>query len=488
MDEKKKILIFIPTYNEAENVEVIYSQIKAQNLAADVLFLDDNSPDGTGQVIDCMATEHQNVFAIHRSGKLGIGSAHKTGIKWAYEKGYQLLVTMDCDLTHSPDDIGRFIRHAKDADVVIGSRYLKEKSLKDWNLFRKFMTHLGHFLTKNLLSLPYDASGAFRLYRLDRIPSFLFEFVYSASYSFFFESLFILNLNACSIKELPIDLPSRTYGHSKMSYRDACYSLLLLVYLCIKKTLERETLIWNGASYPEHSSSHSTSAEEWDIYWKPKQTPSGLLYDLAATLYRKLFIKKALRCFLTKYFNSQHKILHAGCGSGQVDVGCHNRLNIFPLDISDMALARYRQINPGSSCYTCGNIFQLSMADETFDGVYNLGVMEHFSEDEIHEIIAEFYRVLKPDGKLVLFWPPRFGLSVIFLKFVHYVSNNYLKKDLKLHPDEITHYKSKEHMKKILDRNGFKWLENYFGLRDFFTHVVVVAQKKSLKSHLKEPT
>ena len=211
----KRILVFIPTYNEAENVEGMFRQIRDLDHSLEILFLDDNSPDGTGRIIDDLAKEHDGVHAIHRPGKLGIGSAHKTGIRWAYEHGYEGLITMDCDFTHSPKDISRFIELSSVADLVIGSRYLKEKSLKGWNFYRKCATHLGHFLTKMLLGLPYDASGAFRFYRLDRIPSVIFEFVYSNSYSFFFESLYILDLNGCKVKEFAIDLPSRTYGHSK---------------------------------------------------------------------------------------------------------------------------------------------------------------------------------------------------------------------------------------------------------------------------------
>ena len=105
-------LIFIPTYNERENVEVILRQILDLRLDADILFVDDNSPDGTGQLLDALASSHPNVFVQHRAGKLGIGSAHKQGIAWAYDHGYRLLVTMDCDATHSPEQIRDFLARA----------------------------------------------------------------------------------------------------------------------------------------------------------------------------------------------------------------------------------------------------------------------------------------------------------------------------------------------------------------------------------------
>ena len=137
MSSGGRTLIFIPTYNEAENVENIYKQIKALNVDADMLFLDDNSPDGTGEIIDRISAADPSVHSIHRKGKLGIGSAHMDGIRWAYARGYKMLITMDCDLTHSPDYLPDFIRHSTDCDIVVGSRYMKKDSIVEWNLFRK---------------------------------------------------------------------------------------------------------------------------------------------------------------------------------------------------------------------------------------------------------------------------------------------------------------------------------------------------------------
>ena len=137
--------------------------------------MDDNSPDGTGDLIDKIISNNKNVFVIHRKGKLGIGSAHKDGIRWAYDNSYDVLITMDCDFTHSPEYILDFIKHSSNYDIVIGSRYLEKDSLKTWNIFRKSLTHLGHFLTTTFLEMPFDSSGAFRLYNLNRIPKGVFQ-------------------------------------------------------------------------------------------------------------------------------------------------------------------------------------------------------------------------------------------------------------------------------------------------------------------------
>lgn len=220
-----KTLIFIPTYNELENINAIISQLLELNLKVDFLFVDDNSPDGTGKALDEWAEKNPAIHVLHRSGKLGIGTAHQAGIAWAYERNYCNLITMDCDFTHSPEYIPKLLERAGDADIVVGSRYLQAGSLSTWNKKRLFLTKLGHALTHFFLNMPHDATGSFRLYRLDRIPSELFALVQSPGYSFFFESLFIIKQNRYSIVEIPTHLPARTYGHSKMKMSDAINSL-----------------------------------------------------------------------------------------------------------------------------------------------------------------------------------------------------------------------------------------------------------------------
>jgi dolichol-phosphate mannosyltransferase len=224
-----KTLVFVPTYNEKENVQKLCQEILALKLELDILFIDDNSPDGTGALLDELARSEPRVKVQHRSGKLGIGSAHRTGIGWAYQHDYLTLITMDCDFTHPPARIPGLVGLAAGADIVVGSRFLQKNSLPGWNPLRKFLNSLGHFMTATLLRLPYDATGAFRLYHLDRISPAIFERVTSPGYSFFFESLYILHRNGYRIKEMPISLPARTYGHSKMRIIDAWRSFQLLL-------------------------------------------------------------------------------------------------------------------------------------------------------------------------------------------------------------------------------------------------------------------
>jgi dolichol-phosphate mannosyltransferase len=229
-----RTLIFIPTYNEAENVTPMGEAIVGLGLDADLVFLDDNSPDGTGRILDALAAKHPRVSILHREGKAGIGSAHLKGIEIAYERGYQRLVTLDCDFTHSPALIATFLERSLRADVVVGSRYVEQDSLPGWTLTRRLLTSGGHLLTEKLLGMSEDATGAFRVYNLEAIPRAAFALVRSRGYAFFFESLLILRRNDFSIAEVPIRLPARTMGHSKMSLREIQRSLRMLFGLAIE--------------------------------------------------------------------------------------------------------------------------------------------------------------------------------------------------------------------------------------------------------------
>ncbi len=238
-----KPLIFIPTYNERDNIRALFEQIQALGLDFDYLLLDDNSPDGTGDVMDEIARRNPSVKVLHRSGKLGIGSAHKAGIRYAYKNGYDCFVSLDADFTHPPSYIPRLFEAT--ADVVLGSRHMEKNSLDGWNVFRKSLTKLGYFLTTQVLGLKYDATGAFRLYRLNRIPETFLDRVTSNGYAFFFESLYVLHRNGASIAEIPIALPPRTYGSSKMSYREILRSVKLLGKLAVRGTFRPQSVEWN---------------------------------------------------------------------------------------------------------------------------------------------------------------------------------------------------------------------------------------------------
>lgn len=471
----QRVLVFLPTYNEKDHVEAIFGKLNELGLPLDILFLDDNSPDGTGKILDDLAARHPNLTVIHRASKLGIGSAHMDGIRCAYQRGYTHLITMDCDFTHSPEHIREFLRLGETYPIVVGSRYILDESLVEWNLFRKFLTVLGHALTRRMLKINYDCTGAFRMYRLDQIPENVFSLVVSKGYSFFFESLFVLHRNHFKIAEVPIRLPARTYGTSKMSTKEIFRSVkrLFVVYY---NSLVRPEAFLLPAPMPVINPK-LVDPQGWDDYWGKKQKASNAIYDLIAAFYRKVIIRPLLNHFIAKHVAPGAKTLHAGAGSGQVDADARERVRITALDISLPALSFYGRVN-GRACELLhGSIFDVPSPDETWDAIYNLGVMEHYTEEEIHRILFEFRRVLKNDGKILLFWPPEFGTSVVFLKGVHFLLNRVLGRNVKLHPDEITRVRSRRHVEGLLAQAGFTTIEYYFGPRDFFTYAVIVARK-----------
>lgn len=473
----EKCLIFVPTYNELDNAGRLHQQIRDLGLDADILFLDDNSPDGTGELLDQIAAHDHRLSVIHRPGKLGIGSAHRTGIRWAYDHGYDRLVTMDCDFTHDPADIPRFLEHARTGkcDIVVGSRYMQQDSLPGWNILRRFITRTGYFLTRRLLGIPQDASGAFRIYDLKRIPDWFWSGVAASGYSFFFESMFLLVQNNYVIHELPIVLPARTYGHSKMSLREAARSAFRIVSLFLQKHIEPSRF---RVAPPFLDIDPALSGpQDWDAYWAANRGGGSLVYDAIAITYRNLVIRRRLNLFLKRHFARGAELLHTGCGSGQVDADIGREMSITALDISVPALNAYGKANPNVKLLKHGSTFALPFPDGSFDGVYNLGVMEHFTTQEITRILQQTRRVLKPGGKAVIFWPHHCGTSVNVLRVVHWISNELLKRNVQLHPPEITHCRGRAWAQQVIRESGLMLDEYSFGPGDFWVQAVLVLKK-----------
>jgi dolichol-phosphate mannosyltransferase len=474
-DVRNRVLVFVPTYDERDNAPELIRQLLAVDAPLDLLFVDDASPDGTGEILDRIAETEPRLKVIHRTGKLGIGSAHLAGISWAYDHGYRRLVTMDCDFTHSPADIPKFLAAAEGHDVVVGSRYLASGSLPGWNLLRRTITHTGHFLTRRLLKMPQDATGAFRLYDLDRVPRHVFGSVGSQGYSFFFESLFLLAQNGMRIGEVPITLPARTYGHSKMSLWEAWHSLCHVVRLSVIKLASP-----NRFRVPppfEGVDPALVDDQHWDDYWRTKDRTTGMLYEVAATLYRNLFIKSYLERTIRREFRPGSRLLHAGCGSGDVDRRLQDEMRIDAVDISVAALRLYRRNNPRAVDVRHATIFRLPYEDGTFDGAYNLGVVEHFEEPDIRLILRELARVVRPDGRVVLFWPHRRATTAFVLDGMHWFLNRVLKRNVQLHPPEVTRFRSRKQVEPWFRDAGLEIESCRFGPRDGFVQVSVVARR-----------
>jgi len=226
------------------------------------------------------------------------------------------------------------------------------------------------------------------------------------------------------------------------------------------------------------SSNSESLRDEWDTYWAGRRHDRAerSIYDIGAQFYRRYLIEPLLTSVLTREFKPGSKLLHAGCGGGEVDKRVVSDFKVTALDISPNALDLYRSRHPSVEAII-KNIFDLSDLSARFDGVYNLGVMEHFSPQQIVEILKQFNDVLKPGGKVVLLWPPVYGLSVIALHGIHFVLNKLLRRDIQLHPLEPTKVSSRRQIASYLDAAGFRLRSMQFGPRDAFTYVVVVADK-----------
>jgi dolichol-phosphate mannosyltransferase len=466
-----KTLIFIPTYCERKNVEKMCGDLLALGLDADLLFMDDNSPDGTGEVLDRLAERHPSVRVIHRAGKLGIGSAHLEAIAHAYAAGYERLATLDGDFTHTPADLRRLLEASDGHAVTVGSRYLRRGSLPGWNPFRRGLTLLAHVLTRVLLGLRCDASGALRVYDLKKVPADLFKSMNSVSYSFFFESLFVLANNGFAVHEIPIVLPARTYGSSKLNMREALTSLKILLMISLERKVNPGRF---QAGRPiDRADAAVVDRQGWDPYWARKGGAAGLLYEAIAALYRQVFIRRRLEKALGKNFAPGAALLHAGCGSGQVDVGLHGTFAVTAVDISAEALALYAKNNPAAARIEQADILGLPFPEGAFDGVYNLGVMEHFSPEDIRRLLREFRRVLKPGGKVLFFWPHRRAASVAVLRLAHFVLNRVMKRKAALHPPEVSLLRGRREAEVFLREGGLTLTDYGFGAEDLFVQAVV---------------
>lgn len=471
----KKIIVVIPTYNEIENIETLITQLIKNNDRYDYLFLDDNSPDKTYQVIEGYKKKYQNIHLIIRSKKLGIGSAHLDGILWAYKNNYETVVTMDSDLTHSPKIIESFIKSSTECDILVGSRFINKKSLQDWSKHRFFLTHLGHFLTKFFLSLPYDATGGFRVYNIKNINKNVFTLTKSKGYAFLFESLYYLYSTKYLIYEKEIMLPKRAYGNSKMKFNDIFHSLKMLGVLYIKNILSNKKNKFNKKIILNENLVDK-ERYEWDEYWSKNRTIINSLYSLIAIFYRVTIIKPTLNYFIQKHFKQNSLLLHAGCGGGQVDTYISKKMQIIALDISPKALVDYQINHTKQNKIIHGSIFDLSTDNEMYDGIFNLGVMEHFYPNQVKKILIEFSSKLKKDGKIILFWPPDFGLSVRFLRVVKALLGIF-KKNTQLHPPEVFLFSSVKDINPLLKSVNLQIVESYFGIRDLYTHYILVLKK-----------
>lgn len=230
----KKIVI-IPTLNENKNIDILVSKLLKIDQNLNLLFIDDNSTDGTRQKIFNLSKKNKQIKYIFRKKKLGVGSAHKVGLQIAYKKKYDIAITMDADGTHNPKYIPILLRHNKNNPIVITNRFLSKNSIIDWPFSRRLLTKIRYHLINVTLNICYDTSGAFRCYNLNIVKKKDILAAIDNGYSFFWESIFLLHKKKYKIYEIPVDLPFRKLGSSKMKISDILNSLAFLCYYFFKR-------------------------------------------------------------------------------------------------------------------------------------------------------------------------------------------------------------------------------------------------------------
>jgi dolichol-phosphate mannosyltransferase len=213
-----KVVVLIPTYNERENLLPIVSRLRAAVPEADVLVLDDNSPDGTGAIADQLAADDSQVRVLHRMNKEGLGMAYLAGFAWSLERGYDVMVEMDADGSHQPEQLRNLLGALAGADVVLGSRWVPGGSVVNWPLRRKFLSVGGNVYVRVLLGMPIgDATGGYRAYRASALRALDLHKVASQGYCFQVDLAWRAIRAGLSVVEVPITFVERTVGDSKMS-------------------------------------------------------------------------------------------------------------------------------------------------------------------------------------------------------------------------------------------------------------------------------
>ena len=213
-----KVCVVIPTYNESGTISEVISRVLASTPDVDVLIADDNSPDGTGKLADTYALREQRVRVLHRPVKQGLGPAYVAGFKDALSRGYDAVIEMDADLSHSPEDVPRMIEAAASADLVLGSRYVPGGGTRNWSKNRERLSRAGNTYARAALRVPvHDATAGFRIYRRAVLEALPLDEISSTGYGFQIEMLWRTWLAGFKVAEIPIVFTERREGVSKMS-------------------------------------------------------------------------------------------------------------------------------------------------------------------------------------------------------------------------------------------------------------------------------
>ncbi len=215
-----KTLIIIPTYNEIENIEKLISAIREKVPGVSILVVDDNSPDGTGNLVKKLTADNSRIHLLSRVSKLGLGTAYIAGFKYALERDFEYIFEMDADFSHDPCYLPDFLDAIRGADLILGSRYVPGGGVENWPFYRKIISMGGSVYSRVLLSVPYrDLTGGFKCFKRSTLEAIALEEIHSEGYSFQIEMTYRVHKKGLKIKEIPIVFKDRLGGKSKMSWK-----------------------------------------------------------------------------------------------------------------------------------------------------------------------------------------------------------------------------------------------------------------------------
>lgn len=217
---RRTALVCLPTYDEKDNVGPMIEAVLAATPEVDVLVIDDNSPDGTGEIADAIAAREPRVHVLHRKGKEGLGKAYLAGFDWALARGYERILEMDCDFSHDPKYLPGMLAASREADLVLGSRNIPGGGTVNWGVLRKIISRGGSLYARTILGIPVrDLTGGFKCFRREVLQAIDLPTVECSGYAFQIELTYRAIRKGFRVKEIPIVFVDRRVGHSKMSRR-----------------------------------------------------------------------------------------------------------------------------------------------------------------------------------------------------------------------------------------------------------------------------
>src|SRR6266481_1412280 len=235
-----KSLVVVPTYNERENLPPLTQRLLGLPVSVDMLVVDDNSPDGTGKIADELADKNPAIHVLHRKEKSGLGRAYIAGFKWALENGYEFVFELDGDFSHNPDDIPMFLEAARNAELVLGSRYLNGIRIINWPLRRLILSKSAATYVRIITGMPFtDPTGGYKCFRRRALEAINLEEVRSNGYSFQIEMTHKLWRRGLTVVEVPIVFTDRFQGHSKMSGHIVREALIMVWRLWFQNKMRR---------------------------------------------------------------------------------------------------------------------------------------------------------------------------------------------------------------------------------------------------------